>query len=252
MRFAGLATAIVALSASTASLTFSRPAEGALITFDEKPTGRKISNQYASSPGVTFSGDNYRPGGPDQLIIFKSDRSDTPDEDLEFPWSSGNLAGSHLDKILIVAENLIDFDANDLVDNPDDEAEGGSMFLKFNQPISSFGVDFVDIELSPALDSIEFLLNGVSLKTITLDQFTNPLSPFYDSTIVWADHSANRIKPLTTRSMGIPKFNEVVFRLPECVGIDNIEFEADIVIPEPATASLLLAALPALVLRRRR
>jgi hypothetical protein len=228
----------------------SGPSYGASINFDEKPTGRIITTQYAVSHGVTFSGDNYNPTHPDTLVVFKSDRMNTPDLDLEFPWTGGNLAGTHLDKILIIAENVRDFDSNGLVDDPDDEADGGTMFLEFNQPLTSFGVDLIDVELNPALDSIEFLLGGVLLKTISFDQFTNPSSPFYDPTIVWLDRSANRIQPLTAAGMGIPAFDEVRFRLPECAAIDNINF---LFVPEPAAgAMLLLIALPALGSRRRR
>jgi hypothetical protein len=244
----------VALSSLATFAAMTESASGAAfhINFDEKPTGRIITNQYEASHGVTFSGDNYRPTGPDTLLIFKSDRTNTPDLDLEYPWPAGNLVGTHLDKILIIAEDLRDFDSNGLIDHPDDEADGGSMHLRFNQPMESFGFDLIDVELNPALDSIEFLFNGNSLKTISFDQFVNPASPYYDPTIVWADRSANRIQPLTIQKLGIRSFDAVTFRLPECAAIDNLTFSNQQNIPEPAASVLLLAALPALRLRRRR
>lgn len=247
-----LALASVFVSAGVAS--------GTVVNFDNAPTGRIISDQYAVSHGVTFSADNYRAKGPDKLVIFKSDRGNTPDLDLEYPWTAGNLAAklpntpaTHLDKILIIAENLLDSDNNGLVDHPDDEAEGGSMFLKFNAPMSSIGFDLIDVELTPQLDSIEFLYQGQSLKTISFDQFTTPASPYYDPTVVWADRSANRISPLTIQKLGIRSFDAVTFRFPECAAIDNITFLNEITVPEPVTGVLTLTALaPAFALRSRR
>jgi hypothetical protein len=249
--FAKLA-AILALAAF-ATLSGST-ADGAGINFDEKPTGRIINTQYTASHGVTFAADNYRAGGPDVLLAFKSDRTNTPDLDLEYPWTGGNLVGQHLDKILIVAEDLVDFDKNGLIDNPDDEAQGGSIFLTFNEQMSSFGLDLIDVELNPALDSIDFLLNGVSQRLITFDQFTNPASPYFQPGVVWGDRSANRIQPLTAQKLGIRSFDAITLRLPECAAIDNLEFLPAIVVPEPGTAvvGLGLAALPAMLRRRRR
>lgn len=229
------------------------------VDFNDSATGRLITNQYSASHGVTFSGDNYRPTGPDKLVIFKSDRTGTPDLDLEYPWSAGNLAAKlpstpavHLDKILIIAEDLLDFDHNGLIDHPDDEAQGGSIFVKFDTPKSALGFDLIDVELTPQLDSIEFLYQGQSLKTIPFDQFTNPLSPYYDPSIVWADRSANRISPLTTQRLGIRSFDAVTFRFPECAAIDNLNFINEINVPEPATVGLTLLALgPTLAMRRR-
>jgi hypothetical protein len=234
-------------------------ASGTVVNFDNAPTGRLITNQYAATHGVTFSCDNYRATGPDKLVIFKSDRTGTPDLDLEYPWTAGNLAAKlpntpavHLDKILIIAEDLLDFDNNGLIDHPDDEAQGGSMFLKFNTPMSSIGFDVIDVELTPQLDSIEFLFQGQSLKTISFDQFTNPASPYYDPTIVWADRSANRIAPLTAQQLGIRQFDAVTFRFPECAAIDNLTFLNEIAVPEPATAGVTMLALASTIAFRRR
>src|SRR5215213_8040438 len=53
-------------------------ASAATINFNGFQTGRHINDEY-SSLGVTFSADNYRPGGPDIAILFDSLRANTPD-----------------------------------------------------------------------------------------------------------------------------------------------------------------------------
>jgi hypothetical protein len=224
------------------------PAQGALIAFDEQPTGTIMSDQYLASLGVRISADNYRPTGPDKAIIFNSNRMNTPDLDLEFDWSAGNLKGTNLSRFLIVAENLRDVSpANGLVDDPDDEANGGTLIFKFDRPISSIGFDLIDVELVPAIDNVEFIRQGVSLASISFDKFQTPGSPFYDPTVVYADRSANRIKPLTTAMLGIQPFDTVKFNVPECAAIDNVVF----LLPEPATAILSAFALVPIVVRPR-
>src|SRR4051812_46395658 len=81
------------------------------IDFEAPKTGTIMGTQYQASHGVTISADNYRVGGPDKAILFNSNRTNTPDDDLEFggAWAAGNIAtGVNLNKFLIVAENIRD------------------------------------------------------------------------------------------------------------------------------------------------
>ena len=228
-------------------------ASAAVINFNGFQNGRHVNDEYASL-GVTFSADNYRPGGPNIAILFDSDLNTTPDDDLEFgsAWSAGNIRFERLDKFLIVAENVTDTSpADGFVDNPDDEADGGTIFMKFNTPQTSIGFDLIDVELTPEIDRVEFLRLGVPLASITFAQFTTP-GPFFEPGVVYADRSANRISPISIADLGTVPFDEVRWYMPECAAIDNIVFD-NTPIPEPATAALALGAIvPALALRRRR
>lgn len=251
-----LAGALAALGVF-APLPGTAPAASATtITFNGYQTGRHINDDYQGSGVSMISADNYRAGGPEIAILFDSNRTGTPDPDLEYrgAWSAGNIRFESLGKFLIVAENVRDTSPNDgFVDNPDDEAAGGTLRMKFATPKTSLGFDLIDVELTPELDRVEFLLAGVPLKSITFDQFAKP-GPFFEPGVVYADRSANRISEMTIAELGIVPFDEVRWYMPECAAIDNVVFNFNnAFIPEPGTAALLLGALaPALVARRRR
>jgi hypothetical protein len=239
-----------ALSASGAALQ---------IDFESPKTGTIMSTQYLASFGVTISADNYRVGGPDKAILFNSNRTNTPDDDLEYgtAWAAGNIAtGVNLNKFLIVAESIRDVaPADGFVDQPDDEAQGGTLFFKFTSPQTAVGFDLIDVELTPAIDHVDFVRAGVTLASITFDQFANPASPYYEPGVVYVDRSANRISPITVGELKILPFDELRFFMPECAAIDNLKWDNNpaFAIPEPGTAALLLGGLfPALGLRARR
>ena len=229
------------------------------IDFESPKTGTIMGTQYLASHGVTISADNYRVNGPDSAILFNSNRTNTPDDDLEFgtAWAAGNITtGVNLNKFLIVAESIRDVaPADGFVDQPDDEAEGGTLFFRFTSAQTMVGFDLIDVELNPALDRVEFLARGVPLASISFDKFANPISPFFEPGVAYADRSANRISQITVGELGIVPFDELRFYLPECAAIDNLHFDNNPTVagPEPGTAALLLgAALPALGLRARR
>jgi hypothetical protein len=229
------------------------------IDFEAPKTGTIMGTQYLASHGVTISADNYRVGGPDKAILFNSNRTNTLDADLEYggAWAAGNIAtGVNLNKFLIVAESIRDVaPADGFVDQPDDEAEGGTLFFKFNSLQTMVGFDLIDVELNPAIDHVDFVRQGVTLASITFDQFTNPASPFYEPGVVYLDRSANRISPITVGELRILPYDELRFFLPECAAIDNLQWDNNpaFAIPEPASATLLLGALaPLLGLRARR
>ena len=231
-------------------------ASAATINFNGYQTGRHINDEYQSQ-GVTISADNYRAGGPNIAILFDSLRANTPDPDLEFrgAWSAGNIRFESLGKFLIVAENVSDTSpggGDGFVDNPDDEADGGTLMMKFSTLKTSIGFDLIDVELTPQLDRVEFLLRGVPLTSVTFDKFTTP-GPFFEPGVVYADRSANRISEMTIADLGIVPFDEVRWYMPECAAIDNVVFDFNpALVPEPASAALLLGGLAPLTLRRRR
>jgi hypothetical protein len=259
-----LRATLALLAGGLCSFAASRASGAALtIDFEAYKTGSIMGTQYQASHGVTISADNYRVGGPDKAILFNSNRNDTPDDDLEFggtSWAAGNIAtGVNLNKFLIVAENIRDAPPiqDGYVDEPDDEAEGGTLFFKFSAPQTAVGFDLIDVELNPAIDHVDFVRQGVTMASITFDQFANPASPFYNQGVVYADRSANRIAPITVASLRVLPFDEVRFYMPECAAIDNLKFDNNpaFAVPEPGSAALTLSALAGAVgmrTRRRR
>jgi len=232
-------------------------ATSAFMDFEGLNTGTVCNTQYVATAGVTVSCDNYNPaaGHPDKCVIFNSALSNTADADLEWDgmWSAGNIKNVALGKFMTIAENDVDTSpANGLIDSPDDEADGGTIFLKFTTPQRQFGFDLIDIELHPEIDHVDFLLRGVLFKSVTFDKFALA-GPFHRNGIVYADRSANRIAPITSNDMNGSAFDEVRFYLPECGAIDNLTFsDTAPAVPEPATASVLALAGAGWTLIRRR
>jgi hypothetical protein len=221
---------------------------GATITFDDQPNGKIINNQYASQ-GVTISALNYTAGHPNLAITFDSgNKNNTADLDLQIPWSKGNLPSStKLKNVLIVAENNIDKNKDGLIDSPDDEGDSqpaGVLKFKFSTPQNIFGMDLVDCdgmaEIGPSRGFISFISSDHKGATVGFGNFITAGNPYYDSTVKYADRSANRLKPINTNQLGIRDFTEVDVNLGWSTAIDTITFSRTLLVPEPTTASSLL------------
>jgi len=108
------------------------------LDFTNLPHGSReaaINTELASS-GITVSADAY-PGGEDEVIIFDADKSGTSDRDLEVN------KGLHL--LIIPEEGKVKDKNNDgFVDDPDDSANGGTIFLRFDTPYFLESFVFVD------------------------------------------------------------------------------------------------------------
>jgi hypothetical protein len=130
--------------------------------FSEPQKGEQITNQYASF-GLNVAAFNGA-SGPDKAIIFNSDEPTGGDFDLATPgYGTGN--DQALGKLLIIAENDFDGDANGEVDEPDDERFGGTLRFDFDDPTFIASAKLVDIDdLAPS--SLEFTIDGVPGTTI--------------------------------------------------------------------------------------
>lgn len=231
-------------------------APAAVITFDDIPAGSFVGAQYFLSHGVLIAADNARPTGPDVATTFNSNQSSPWDVDLVYAWNGGNLNGQRLNNLLSIAENVTDSNGNGLIDRPDDENRGGQLFFTFTIPISSFGLDVIDMEVlgsdgvtpNSFLSTLSFYNDQSLIRTIRFSEFTDPLSPFYDPTIIYGNNTANRIDPVTAEQLGVNEFDAVVVFFNYSHSMDTLDFET---VPEPTALSLALA-LPALAMRRRR
>jgi hypothetical protein len=242
-QFAALAASVAATQCALASVC-TGPEQ---IYFSSRKPGEIIKSQYASSPyQVTISAINYVPSHPSLAVIFDSNKYQTYDPDLLYPWTKGNLVGKKLNELLVVANNKIDANGDGLIDNPNDEGgtpPAGELSFKFKNSIKTFGIDIVDMgdypdEINKSYISFK---KGTTVKKLYFSEFTNPASVFFDPTIVWGDHSANRIRWITSTKLGIANFTEVRVHLHDSAAIDNVAFCTGLPpeIPEPATLSLL-------------
>lgn len=220
---------------TAALLVWSSGAAAATIDFDDLAVGEFVTNQYLASNGVTIEATNFARPFDDAITLD----SLTGESDLRGPaWNGGNLApaATVLGNVLILAENITDDDMDGLVDRPDDEGSrpAGLFDISFMDPISSFGLDLVDVE-SPVAEagSLEFYFSGGLVGTLTFQDLADA-----DASIEYGNNSANRIAPILASLFQAEAFDRVVVNLGGSAAIDNLEFEPTQV-PEPGVAALL-------------
>ncbi len=105
--------------------------------------GRRIADQY-QDVGLDISVRNT--SGPDVAILFDSANPTGGDDDLRTPNPGAYNNTVPLGHLLIIAENVADANADDLIDVPDDDADGGSIYFDFAQKAKIEGVTLVDID----------------------------------------------------------------------------------------------------------
>jgi len=123
-----------------------------VLTFEESPfgiplgfgAGLEITDQYAAM-GLTISANNAVASHPDKAILFDSGHPTGEDEDLQTPGYGLNN-DTPLGMILIIAEDDVDADMDDLVDDPDDEELGGQIFFDFDRDITFWGGTVLDVD----------------------------------------------------------------------------------------------------------
>ena len=126
-----------------------------LLDFDELSEGTVVTDQYAAF-GITVSAENNNPAHPDKAVVFDSEDPTGGDTDLGTPNEAyagpgigdGGLSNLiALFKLLIIGENDTDeAPADDLVDDPDDEADGGKLIVEFDEPVAVTYLDVIDSE----------------------------------------------------------------------------------------------------------
>lgn len=124
-----------------------------ILNFDETSTGipadfktgEEINTQLFATLGITISASNNFTGHPDKAILFDTENPTGGDFDLMTPGPGlGN--DTPLGKVLIIAENDVDADMDGLVDDPDDEAFGGTIAFTFSTDVAFKGISLLDVD----------------------------------------------------------------------------------------------------------
>lgn len=126
---------------------------------DVMVAGRQIDDEWADM-GMTVSARNSNPLHPDKAILFDTSMVTGGDNDLATPNPGAFDNDVALGNVLIVAENDINVapvDAN--VDDPDDEAAGGSLRFDFENKAAVCSVTLLDIDETPGTQ-LRFYRNG--------------------------------------------------------------------------------------------
>jgi hypothetical protein len=158
---------VLALAFATPSLAivqdFSGPLAGTVAAGDEPGGGSAPGNLF---PDFVLSVINN--SGPQSLIIFDSSNPTGEDPDLGSPNETcggpgvgvGGEVGQPgencvpLGNLLVIAEDIVDGDGNGLVDDPDDEVDGGQIILKWNSPTAPIRIVLMDIDSESAAVAI--------------------------------------------------------------------------------------------------
>ncbi len=118
------------------------PAISELLDFDFAPgnpdpqKGQIIDDEYALV-GLNISAVNNVGGKLGEAIVWDGKSPSGGDFDLITP---------DRDQVLIVAENLVDADMDGFVDKPDDEMQGGTLVLDFDDPVEVTSLTVIDID----------------------------------------------------------------------------------------------------------
>lgn len=227
------------------------PASGQIYDFNTLQHGEIITNQF--EPALTITGTN--PNRAFDIIAGFDTQflGSTADPDLQGPpWSGGNLAVSNdavaIGTALIIAQNNRDNNNDGILDAPNDEGSNpaGTIDLAFATPISHFGFDFVDIEGAMMEgSSLDFYLNGFLLGSVAFSEFITMGSQYYDPTVQFGDHTANRIQPIPADNFMAIGFDRVVINAGGSSAYDTF------VVPTPASGLLAGAGVVVLIRRRR-
>lgn len=227
------------------------PASAQVYNFNTLAHGEIITNQF--EPALSITGTN--PNRPFDIIAGFDTQfiGSTADPDLQGPpWSGGNLAVSDTEvaigTALIIAQNNRDIDNDGILDAPNDEGNNpaGTIDLAFATPVTHFGFDVVDIEgVVQEGSSLDFYLGGNLLGSVDFMLFTDNFSIYFDPTVVFGDHHANRIQPIPASNFNATGFDRIVINVGGSSAFDTF------VVPAPASGIAIVLSSAVLARRKR-
>jgi hypothetical protein len=237
---------------AAALLAFAGVAHADIIAFDGLAHGRIIDSATFADAGMLIEATSFRLPTV-KPIVFDTQFISTADPDLNGPpWAGGNLPiNTVLGGVLIIPESMTDANNDGIVDRPDDEGRrsAGTLAFSFAKPVTSFGLDVVDIEgVVQERTRIDLLSDGVLIGSLDFAELTDPGSRFYDPTIVFGNNTINRVAPVLAADFQAASFNRVIIHVGGSGAFDNLVTTQ---IPAPAPAALLALAAGAAARRRR-
>lgn len=190
--------------------------------------GQVLDDEF-SPWGITLRADNNRSGHPDMAIAFDSANPTGGDGDLRTPGGGLNNT-TPLGMVIIIAEDSVDRNSDGFIDDPDDEARGGTIFFHFNQLITASGwVTMVDIEEHGG--SIDLLHNGSIVNSVSIPGL--------------GDNSVQDVVFNQTQ------FDELRVNLVGSGAVGALTLDSTTGIPEPASLAVMALGV-ALIARRTR
>ncbi len=212
---------------------------------------------FAAGVGLLLSTD--APGSR-PLNLYDTEGVTNEDDDLQrkftgsaTDWAGGNLTAAALGQAEgEVLDNILIINKNTTIGTPNDNAGGGKMILNFGVALSSFGFDFVDMDLSTSADLIFTDNSGSTPVSVTLSfaDFEEGSGSIHETAnVAFGNRNANRILDITAVELGLTQFDQVTFDMRSSGGIGTIYVES---VPEPGSVLLLSAGFGMLLFRRRR
>ena len=240
-------------TAMIAALMVITPVGAATIDFDSLSHGEVLSTQFQASHGVTFRAVNGNSYHPDKLVIFDTMETGTRDPDLEFPWDGGNLNVDNdpnpatsgdvkVHKVFAIAENDTDGNNDGLIDNPDDEARGGRIIIKWDTDIVDVRLRQIDLDENPRYNRIKLYDDGNLVFTKTFQELAAA-----GAGVSYGNRYANQL-PYLSAVADFEKFDTMKICLTGSGAFDYLDYQ----VPEPTTMGLFGLGGIAALLRRKK
>ena len=135
--------------------------DSCLCTFENLAEGQVLASENFP-PSMTLHVDNNHVSHPDEAIVFDSacgGGCTGNDDGLQTPNTGpGNTVA--LGNLMIIAQDLDGVGGDGLVDDPNDEHDGGVITLTFARPYKVFSLRVVDIEATETPSHIELDLTA--------------------------------------------------------------------------------------------
>lgn len=193
------------------------------IDFDEDGNGEPmvagtiISHQFAGY-GVKIMAHNNASNHPSEALLFNSSEPTGNDYDLGSPHTDfggpgrgeGGVRGSKgandkaLGNVLIIAENVDDKDGDMMVDDPDDEAKGGSLVFEFDQVVSVQSITLLDADDGNNGSVVAY--SGPSGEEVSV-----PIPALGDNSLTTLNINASQVKILKVNLKGSGAVAELTF-----------------------------------------
>ncbi|MEN0048624.1 MAG: T9SS type A sorting domain-containing protein [Bacteroidota bacterium] len=180
--------------------------EGTVIeSNDPVISNQPYANLFGAGMGIVFEID---PSSDNPLTLYDSEGTGGADSDLErqsgnsnTSWEAGNIPNANLGLLAILNEEDPTI-TNGIIQNPNDDGDGGTVVTMSSMPLTDFNVDLVDIE-SASAGSFRFQ------NTFTGQSIDIPFSAFLSSSstvfslpgVAYADGSANRFNNINVANI---------------------------------------------------